>query len=224
MRNRYSSTRRGQWRYSKVSFNVKQGAEDFGLLFKYPGTWFGVFGPSFPKLPQYPRTCETGIARPTEGSDTRIRSHLMWNKELKTLYYFSDVPCTWFGIFRSSLPKLPQYLSACETGVIRSTQGLDTRVRSHLMWSKELKTLDYFLCDSVHDVMVFGPLFPKLPECASTQKISITQSLDDFGRWVGPHLMWNVELKTIDYFRRVPPHDLEYLVRVSPNLSDAQIP
>ena len=119
--NRYSSTHRGQWHYSKVSFDVKQGAEDFGLLFRCPSTWFGVFGPSFPKLPQYPNTCETGIARPTEGSDTGVRSHLMWNKKLKTLDYLSGVPCTWFGIFRLSFPKFPQYLSTCETGVIWPT-------------------------------------------------------------------------------------------------------
>ena len=147
---------------------------------------------SFPKLSQYPSTCEIGITRPTEGNDTRRRSHLMWNKELKTLYYFSGVPFTWFEIFRSSFPKLPQYLSTCETGVIQLAQVLDTRVRSHLMWNKELKTLDYFSGDSVHDVMVFGPLFSKLPECPSTQKTVITQSLDDLGRGVSAHLMWNV--------------------------------
>ena len=119
--NRYSSTHGEQWHYSKVSFNVKLGAEDFGLFFRCPSTWFGIFRPSFPKLPQYPSTCETGIAQPTEGNGTTVRSHLMWNKELKTLDYFSGVPCTWFGIFRPSFPKLPQCLSTCETGVIQST-------------------------------------------------------------------------------------------------------
>ena len=64
--NRFSSTHRGKWHYGKVSFDVKQGAEDFALLFRCPGTWFGIFGPSFLKLPQYSSTCETGIARPTE--------------------------------------------------------------------------------------------------------------------------------------------------------------
>ena len=119
--NRYSSTHRGQWHYSKVSFDVKQGAEDFGLLFRCPSTWFVVLGPSFPKLPQYSSTCETGIPKPTEGNDIRVRSHLMWGKELQTLDYFSGVPCTWFGIFRSSFPKLPQYLSICQTGVVWPT-------------------------------------------------------------------------------------------------------
>ena len=105
--NRYSSTNRVQWHYCKVSFDVKQGAEDFGLPFRCSSTWFGVFRPSFSKLPQYSSTCETRIARPTEGNDTRVRSYLMWKKELKTL--------------------------------------------------------DYFSCDSLHDVGVFGPFFPKLP-------------------------------------------------------------
>ena len=107
LRNRYSSTHRGPWHQSKVAFDVKQGVKDFELLFMCPCTWFGVFGPRFPKLPQYPSTYETGIAQPTESSDTRIRSHLMWNKELKTLDYLF-CPCTRFGVFGSSFPKLPQ--------------------------------------------------------------------------------------------------------------------
>ena len=77
----YSSTHRGPWHYSKVSFDVKKRAEDFGLLFMSPCTWFGY-------LLQYPSTCETGIAWLTEGPDTTVRSHLMWNKELKNLDYF----------------------------------------------------------------------------------------------------------------------------------------
>ena len=86
LRNRYSSTHRGPWHYSKVSFDMKQGAEDFGLLFMCHCTWFGVFRPNLPKLLQYPSICETGIAQPTEGHDTRVRSQLMWNKELHMIW------------------------------------------------------------------------------------------------------------------------------------------
>ena len=132
------------------------------ILFICPCRWVGVFGPNFPKLPQYPSTCETGIVQPTEGPDTRVSSHLMWNKELKTLDFFFMCLCTWFGVFGPNFPKLPQYLSTCETGVIRSTEGLDTSIRSHLMWNKELKTLDFFLCDSLLDLGVFRPFSPKL--------------------------------------------------------------
>ena len=119
--NKYSSTHRGQWHYSKVSFDGKQGAEDFGLLFRCPGTWYGVFGPNFPKLPQYPSIWETGIARPTEGNDTWVRSHMMWNKELKTgLLFRCPLHMVWH-IFRPSFAKLPQYLGTYETGVIQPT-------------------------------------------------------------------------------------------------------
>ena len=128
-----------------------------------PCLWFGVFGPNFPKLPRYPSTCETGIARPTEGPDTRVRSHLMWNKELKTLDYFSRVLAHDLGYSCLLSPKLPQYLNTCEAGIIQPTEGLDTSIRSHLMWNKEMKTLDFFLCDSVLDLGVFGPFPPKLP-------------------------------------------------------------
>ena len=56
-------------------------------------------------------------------------------------------------------------------------------------------------------------------------KRGITQSSDDLGRRVSLHLIRNVELiKTMDYFRSVPPHDLGYLGPNSPDLTDAQIP
>ena len=97
--NRFSSIYREPWHYSKVSFDVKQWAEDFGLFFMCPCTWFGVFGPSFAKLPQYLSTCETDISRPTEGLDTSIWSHLMWNRELKTLNFFLSDYVLDLGVF-----------------------------------------------------------------------------------------------------------------------------
>ena len=71
--------------------------------------------------------------------------------------------CIWFGVFGLSFPNLPQYLSTCETGIIQPTEDLDTSIRSHLMWNKEMKTLDYFLCDSVHDLGDLGPVHPNCP-------------------------------------------------------------
>ena len=85
----YNSTYRGPWHYRKVSFDVKQGAEDFWLLFMCPCPWFGVFECSFPKLPQYLSTCETGTIQLTEGPGTTVGSHLMWNNGLKALDFFS---------------------------------------------------------------------------------------------------------------------------------------
>ena len=79
-----------------------------------------------------------------------------------------------------------------------------------------------WLC--VDDSGLSGPSFFKLPYYPSTKKTGITQSLDDLGRRVRHHLMWNVELKTMNYFRCVPPHDLGYLGPVSPTLRDVQIP
>ena len=162
--NRYSSTHRGQWHYSKVSFDVKQGAEDFGLLFRCPGTWFGVFRPSFPKLPQYPSTCETGIARPTEGNDTRVRSHLMWNKELKTLDYFSCVPAHDLGYSAPVSPNCWNTWVTVKQVITQSTEGPDTRARSHLMWNKELKTWDYFSCVLAQDLGYSGPVSQNCPD------------------------------------------------------------
>ena len=98
LRNRYNSTNREPWTrvtlesklesWTRVSLDVKEGAEDFRLVLMCPCTRFGVFRISFPKLPQYPSTCETGITQPTKGLDTRVRSPFMWNKDLKTSGYF----------------------------------------------------------------------------------------------------------------------------------------
>ena len=54
------------------------------------------------------------------------------------------------------------------------------------------------------------------------KKIDVTQSLGNLHRRVRPNLRENVELKTMDCFRCVPPHDLGYLGPAS-NLPDAQI-
>ena len=143
--------------------------------------WFGVFRRSFPKLPQHLSTCETGIARPTEVPDTRVRSHLMWNKELNTLdHVYVSLHMIW-GI-RPNFPKLPQYPSTCETGIARPAEGPDTRVRSHLMWNKELKTLDYFSCVPAHDLGYSGPFPPSCPNTKLLKKTGITQSSDDLGK------------------------------------------
>ena len=85
---------------------MKCGAEDFGLPFMCPCTWFGVFEPSFPKLAQYPSTCEAGIIQPAEALDTSIRPHLMWNKELKILDFFTCDSILDLGVFGSFSPKL----------------------------------------------------------------------------------------------------------------------
>ena len=155
-----------------------------------PCIWFGVFKPSF-ILPQYPSSCETVIARPTESRDNRINSHLMWNKELMTLDYFSHVPALDLEVFWPSFPKLPQYLSTCETGITRPTVGPATRTRSHLMWNKQLKTLDYFSCVPAHDYGVFGTSFPKLPQYLCTCETGIIQPTQGLDTSIRPHLMWD---------------------------------
>ena len=143
---------------------MKCGAEDYGQLFTCPCAWFWVFRPSFPKLPQYLSTCETGIAPLTDDLDTRVRSHLMWNKELKTLDYFSCVPGHDLGYLGPISSNGPNTLVPVKQVYIAwPTEGPNTRVRSNLMWNKELKTLSFFLCDFVLDLGVFGPFSPKLP-------------------------------------------------------------
>ena len=57
-----------------------------------------------------------------------------------------------------------------------------------------------------------------------TPKTSITEHRDCCSIWVRPHLMWNVMLKTLNYFLCVSRQDLWYLGPVSPNCDNAQIP
>ena len=125
--------------------------------------WFGVFGPSLPKLPKYPSTHEIGITQPTDSLDTRVRPHLTWNKDLKNLDSFSCVSSHDLGCSGPVSLNCPQYPSTCDTGTVLPTEGPDTRLRSHLMWDKELKTLDYFSCVPAHDLGHLGPVSPHCP-------------------------------------------------------------
>ena len=120
-------------------------------------------------------------------------------------------PCTWSWVFGPSFLKLPQYLSTCETGIIGPFCGLDTRVRSHC----EIRSWKLWITFhvTVHDLGLFAN-YPKMP-IPTTQKTVVTQSLGDLCRGVRPYLMWKVELKTMDYFRCVLPHDLGCLGLVS---------
>ena len=130
-----------------------------------PCTWFGVFGPNFPKVPQYPSTCETGIAWPIEGPDTRVRSNLMWNKELKTLDYFSCVLAHDLGYSGPVSPNCPNtWVPVKQVYIIQPTEGLDTSIRSHLMQNKELWRLWISFCDFVHTCWFRGiwALFPQI--------------------------------------------------------------
>ena len=83
--------------------------------------------------------------------------------ELKTLDYFSCVPVHDLGVFGPSFPKLPQYLSTCETGIAQPAEGLDTRVRSYLMENKDLETLNYLSYVPARDLGNSGPISPNCP-------------------------------------------------------------
>ena len=74
----------------KALFNVNHGVGDFGLLFICPRSWLPSWG-NFAKLPcclKYPRT---DITSPSDSLVPGLKPHLMWNIELKFLYYFGCV-------------------------------------------------------------------------------------------------------------------------------------
>ena len=64
---------------------------------------------------------------------------------------------------QGQFPEIAQYPSTCEAGIFQPTESPDTRVNSHLMWSKELKTLDYFSFVAAHDLGYSGPVCQNCP-------------------------------------------------------------
>ena len=127
-----------------------------------PCTWFQVYGPSFPNLPQCQSTCETGITWPTDSLDTRVRSHLMQNNKLKALDYFLCEPPHDLGVFGSfflKLPLMPKYLKNRYNSILRRTWQ-----KSKASFVVKLKTSDYFRCIPPHDFGYLGPVFPNLPD------------------------------------------------------------
>ena len=78
--------------------------------------------------------------------------------------------------------------------------------------------------DNFRKINGLGSSFPKFPQYLKYAKTSITQPLDCLGTWVRLHSLWNVMLKTLDYFLCFSTHDLGYLGPVSLNCPNAQIP
>ena len=66
--------------------------------------------------------------------------------------------------------------------------------------------------------MHWGPVFPNYLNAQNKYcKAAVTRPPNGFYTWLRPHLMWNIELKTLNYFLRNPTHDFCYLGLVSPN-------
>ena len=78
------------------------------------------------------------------------RSRRLWI----TCHVFLDMIWSIQGHF----PQIAKYPSTCEIGIGQPTEGCDTRARSHLMWIKEMKILDYFPCVPAHDLGYSGPV------------------------------------------------------------------
>lgn len=77
-----------------------------------------------------------------------------------------------------------------------------------------------FLClCTAHDLGYLGPVFTN---CATnTGKAGITWPSENLDTRVRSHFMWNVVLKTLDYFLCLPSYALECLNPVFPKCSNA---
>ena len=112
---RYKSTLSGSG--TRVKYNLMWNLElkNFGLLFMCHLTWFGVFGPCFPKLPKCSNTCTTDLTQLSE---------IPWNQS-KTWYDMNygaedfGLPFVclfkWFGVFAPTFSKLLQPPNNCQT-------------------------------------------------------------------------------------------------------------
>ena len=76
------------------------------------------------------------------------------------------------------------------------------------MWNLMLKTLHYFLCLPAHDLEYLGPVSSNCLNAQIPLKASIVQTSGGLNTWVKPNLMWDLELKTLDYFSSVASYDL----------------
>ena len=65
------------------------------------------------------------------------------------------------------------------------------------MLNEELKSLDSFPCVLVHDLWVFKPSFPKLPQHLNDWGTGITQHTEVVDTRVKFHLIWNKKLKSL---------------------------
>ena len=86
----------------------------------------------------------------------------MWNVELKNWDYISCVTSYDLWVFGPYFPKLPWCLNTHKAGITEPSNHLGVIVRPHLI-SDKLKTLDYFLCVSTHDLGYLGPVSPNWP-------------------------------------------------------------
>ena len=84
------------------------------------------------------------------------------------------------------------------------------------MWNVKLKTLDYFSCVASYNLGYLGQLSPNFSNLRISVK-QLTKLSESLGTRVKPNLMWNVKLKTLDYFSYVASNDLGYLGPFSPN-------
>ena len=73
---------------------------------------------------------------------------------------------------QAQFPQIAPILEYWETGTTQPTEALETRVMSHLMRNKELKTLDYFTCVPARDLGYSGPVSPNCPNTRLPVKIA----------------------------------------------------
>ena len=133
-------------------------------------TWFGLFWPAFPKLPQSPNTSESSIALLSQGLGTRLRPHLMWNMELKTLDYFSCNPAhdlRYSGTVFLNCPNIRVPVKQVKFDLQRAL--LDVKCGGEdFGW--------LFECPCTWFGCIYGPSFSKFPLYPNTHKASIIQS------------------------------------------------
>ena len=155
---------------------------DFGLLFMCHFMWFGGISALFSQ-----------IALMLEYS-----FDVKWGaKDCGLLFMY---PCTWFAVLGPSFPKLPQYLSACKTGIIWPTEGLHTSVRSHWMWNKKLKlSITFRVTLYILDLGLFEPFSPQIaltPKYRRQKKAGITESS---WSWQKSKISFDVKCGAEDY-------------------------
>ena len=109
---------------------------------------------------------QTGITQASDGLDTWVWFHLIWNIGLKTLNYFLCFPVHDLGYLDTVSPKFPYCPKYQKIDRTRSWDGFANRVKLRLIWIIELEIiLDSFTSVLAHDFGYFDPVSLNCYQC-----------------------------------------------------------
>ena len=163
---------------------------------------------------------QTGIAQASDGLDTWVWFHLIWNIGLKTLNYFLCFPVHDLGYLDTVSPKFPYCPKYQKIGRTRSWDGVANRVKLRLIWIIELEIFNYFSGVPAQYMGYLDQVWPNFPNVPIIIKQVIITPSDSFVPGVRPYLLWKAVLIVLDSLTSVLSRDFGYFDPVSLNCTN----